>query len=68
MALYERVTLELREALAVFVDIAEPEAQHTGAVETPEAIDERGLVSEMVIQHCPMSSKSPFHDGELPPH
>jgi len=66
MAFYESVALELRQTLAVFVDVAEPHANDCLGAGVPEAVDELGVVQEMIIQHGPLSGNRFLHDDEPP--
>jgi len=49
VTLYERVTLKLRKAIAAFVGLALPHAQHAIPVDVPETVDKLGMLLEMTI-------------------
>jgi len=67
VALYKSFTLKTREALASFVGLASPHAEHGIATCLPEAVNHSGVLLEMIIQGGPMSrdprSRSGPHDG-----
>jgi hypothetical protein len=67
VALDESVTLESREAFAVFVGLALPHSYDRISVGVPEAVDDRGVVPEMTIQRGPLSSNQAFHGSVFPP-
>jgi hypothetical protein len=67
VALNERITLKWRKALATFVPLGLPHAHDRIGASVPEAIEESRVVSEMVIQNCPLSSDRCFHGAKSLP-
>ena len=64
MALYKSVTLKFGKALAVFISLASPHADHVIPTDTPETFNEPDVVLEMTFQRGPLSNKHPLHDGD----
>jgi len=56
VSLYERVTLELRKALAVFVRLGLPHPNHGIGAGVPKVIDDFGLLPKVVVQRSPLRS------------
>jgi hypothetical protein len=65
VALDERVTLKLREALSVFVGLGLPHAKHGLGASMPKVVDELGVLVEMIIQGSPLKSNECAHGGEF---
>ena len=63
MPLYQSVTLKLRKALAVFVCLAQPHADHSFAVGSHETVNYFGVMLEVMLQDGPLNGKRSVHDG-----